>query len=94
MKYAYGPLDIEQTTDKSSEQCTKMITSFRHNSFHSICEKRNDKNSLKNIDIVYAFLLSLIIVHGTYVLVLNNSSSKQLTSIKLPDEMRREPLGK
>ena len=46
------------------------------------------------MDIVYAFLLSLIIVHGTYVLVLNNSSSKQSTSIKLPDEMRREPLGK
>ena len=45
-----------------------------------------NKNSLENIDIIYAFLFLLIIVHGTYVLVWNNLLSKQSTIIKLPNE--------
>ena len=49
-------------------------------------KKCNNKNSLKNIDMIYAFLFSLVVVHGTYVLVGNNLLSKQLTSIKLPNE--------
>ena len=43
-----------------------MITGLRYDAFHSIRKKFNDKDSLKNIDIIYAFLFSLIIVHGTY----------------------------
>ena len=39
-----------------------MITGLRYDAFHSIPEKRNDKDFLKNIDIIYAFLFSLIIV--------------------------------
>ena len=63
-----------------------MISDLRYNAFHSICKKHNDKNSHKNIDINYAFLFSLIVVYGTYVLVWNNWLSKQPTSIKLPNE--------
>ena len=63
-----------------------MITGLRYDAFHSIRKKFNDKDSLKNIDIIYAFLFSLIIVHGTYVLVWNNLLSKQPTRIKLPNE--------
>ena len=63
-----------------------MITGLRYDVFHSIRKKRDDKNPLKNIDIIYAFLFLLIIVHGTYVLVWNNLLSKQSTSIKLPNE--------
>ena len=33
-----------------------MITSLRYDAFHSIRKKHNDKSSLKNIDIIYAFL--------------------------------------
>ena len=39
-----------------------MITGLRYDAFHSTRKKRNDKDFLKNIDIVYAFLFSLIIV--------------------------------
>ena len=46
-----------------------MITGLRYDAFHSIRKKFNDKDSLKNIDIIYAFLFSHIIVHGTYVLL-------------------------
>ena len=63
-----------------------MITGLRYAAFHSIRKKFNDKDSLKNIDIIYAFLFSLTIVHGTYVLVWNNLLSKQPTRIKLPNE--------
>ena len=63
-----------------------MITGLRYDAFHSIHKKFDDKDSLKNIDIIYAFLFSLIIVHGTYVLVWNNLLSKQPTRIKLPNE--------
>ena len=46
-----------------------MITGLRYDAFHIIRKKFNDKDSLKNIDIIYAFLFSHIIVHGTYVLL-------------------------
>ena len=85
-KYAEGLLDIKQTTDKSSEQCKKMISGLRNHAFHSICKKCNNKNSIKNIDIIYSILFSLIIVHGTYVLVWNVLLIKQSTSIKLSNE--------
>ena len=54
--------------------------------FFTVSVKNNNKNSLKNIDIIYAFLFLLVIVLGTYVLVWNNVLSKQSTSIKLPNE--------
>ena len=63
-----------------------MVTGLRFDVFHSIRKKRNNKNSLKNNGIVYAFLFLLIIVHGTYVLAWNNLLSKQSTSVKLPNE--------
>ena len=63
-----------------------ITTGLRNHAFHSICKKRNNKNSIKNIDIIYSILFSLIIVHGTYVLVWNVLLSKQSTSIKLPNE--------
>ena len=63
-----------------------MITGLRYDAFHSICKKFNDKDSLKNNDIIYVFLFSFIIVYGTYVLVWNNLLSKQSTRIKLPNE--------
>ena len=59
---------------------------LRCHAFHSICKKRSNENYLKNIDIIYAFLFLLFIVHGTYVLVWNNLLSKQSTSIKLPNK--------
>ena len=46
-----------------------MITGQRYDAFHSIRKKRSDENSLKNNDTIYSILVSLIIVHGTYVLV-------------------------
>ena len=45
-----------------------MITGLRYDVFHSTRKKRNNKDSIKNIDMIDAFLFSLIIVHGTYVL--------------------------
>ena len=63
-----------------------MITGLRYDAFHSICKKFNNKDSLKNNDIIYAFLFSLIIVYGTYVLVWNNLLSKQSMRIKLPNK--------
>ena len=57
-----------------------------YDAFHSIRKKHNRKNSLKNIDIIYAFLFSLMIIHETYVLVWNDLLSKQSTSIKLSNE--------
>ena len=63
-----------------------MIFGLRDDAFYSIHKKHNHKNYLKNIDLIYAFLFSLIIVHGTYVLVWNSLSSKQSISIKLPNE--------
>ena len=81
-EYAYVLVDIEQISQVKSVQ---MITGLRYDVFHSIRNRRNHKNSLKNTDIIYAFLFLLIIVHGTCVLVWNNLS-KQSTSIKLPNE--------
>ena len=63
-----------------------MITGLRYDAFHSIRKKRRDEISLRNIDIIYPVLFSLIIVYGTYVLVWNNLLSKQSTSIELPNE--------
>ena len=62
-----------------------MITGLTYDAFHSIRKNRNEKNYLRNIDIIYAFLFLLIMGHRTYVLVWNNLLSKQSTSIKLPD---------
>ena len=82
-------LKIEQTTDNSSEQCTKVdVTGLRYDAFHSIRKKHNDEYSVKNI----AFLFSLIIVHRTYVLVWNSLLNKQSTSIKLPNENERRTI--
>ena len=69
-----------------------MITGLRYDAFHIIHKKRNDKNYHKNIDIIYAFSFSLIIVHGTYVLVWNNLLSKQPTSIKLRNEDEKKTI--
>ena len=63
-----------------------MITGLRYDAFHSIRKKRRDEISLRNSDIIYPVLFSLIIVYGTYVLVWNNLLSKQSTSIELPNE--------
>ena len=63
-----------------------MITGLRCDAFHSIYKKCNDENSLKNINIIYAFSFSLITVHVAYMLVWNNLLSKQSTNIKLPNE--------
>ena len=69
-----------------------MITGLRYDAFHSIRKKRNDENYHKNINIIYTFLFSLIIVHGTYVLVWNNLLSTQPTSIKLPNEDEKKTI--
>ena len=63
---------------------------LRCDAFHSTRKNHSNKNYLKNIDIIYAFLFLLFIFHGTYVLVWNNLLSKQSTSIELPskDEKR------
>ena len=63
-----------------------MITGLRYDAFHSIHKKCRDEISLRNIDIIYPVLFSLIIVYGTYVLVWNNLLSKQSTSIESPNE--------
>ena len=64
----------------------QMITGLRYDAFHSIRKKRMNKDSLKNIDLIYAFLFLLIIVHGPCVLVSNNLLSKESTRIKLRNE--------
>ena len=63
-----------------------MITGLRNHAFHGICKKGNNKNFVKNIDIIYSILFLLIIVHGTYVFVWNVLLSKQSTIIKSPNE--------
>ena len=65
-KYAYGLF----TVYKDDDYC------LRCDAFHSTRKNRSNKNYLKNIDIIYAFLFLLFIFHGTYVLAWNNLLSK------------------